>query len=132
MMDGLEVLKVIKNSPELYSIFVVILTTSQREEDILAAGWENFFSQPELKKETFLVEEAGSIIEHIFENFEDFWDEKEKEVFIGSEHPYLSDNFSLVLGSTKNKGEDIRLIILGPNRLNYRRCRGLINFFENL
>lgn len=40
MMDGLDVLKMIKNSPDLYSIYVIILTTSQREEDIMIAHKE--------------------------------------------------------------------------------------------
>ncbi len=40
MMDGMEVLKAIKNSPQLYSIYIIILTTSQREEDIISAHKE--------------------------------------------------------------------------------------------
>lgn len=55
LMDGMEVLKSIKNSPELYSIFVIILTTSQREEDILAAHKElvdSYINKP-LRMEQF-------------------------------------------------------------------------------
>jgi CheY-like chemotaxis protein len=49
-IDGCQVLSAIKNDPELRSIPVVILTTSDREEDVLqtyAAGANTFIRKPD-------------------------------------------------------------------------------------
>jgi transcriptional regulator of heat shock response len=109
---------------------LAVFGASREGRDVYGAGWEGFFSQPEVKQESHLAEEAGAIIDKIFEDFENFWQISDDETFIGNEHPMLSENFSVVLGKTKNKQDEIKLVILGPNRLNYRRCLNLISFLE--
>ena len=109
---------------------LAVFGASQKRSEIYGSGWQGFFSQPEINENGNLAKEAGEIIDRAFQNFDTLWNEESK-VFIGKEHPFLNEHFSIIFGSNRTRnGERVKLAVFGPNRLNYRRCLNLINFIE--
>ncbi len=90
-------------------------------------GLSNLFSQPEFR-ELELVANVSQVFDHCEECLDDFFAKvnNQPEFYIGKDQPF-GDMLSVIAGSfSNNEVEDGLIVLLGPQRMDYRHNYGLM------
>jgi len=116
--------KMAKEAAELSNLAVLMVFS---KDWVYYTGLSSLFSQPEFRQFD-LLSDVSSIFDHCEDCLEDFYDQVGKDItiLIGEEHPF-GGMLSVIVNRFENrKVKNGLVIMMGPLRMDYKRCYGLM------
>jgi transcriptional regulator of heat shock response len=103
------------------------------EEEFFYTGISNLFRQPEFAEMDYL-HTMSEAIDHMDEAISVMFDQLdigEIQTLMGQDNPF-GEVTSVVVTKCEVDGHTSLIGILGPNRMDYRKCLGLVEYFSKL
>jgi len=103
------------------------------EDEFFYTGISNLFSQPEFAEMDYLhtMSEAIDHMDEAIKLMSGQLEVGEIQTLIGQDNPFGSVT-SVVVSKCEIDGQISLIGILGPNRMDYRKCLGLVEYFSKL
>lgn len=102
------------------------------KSDYYYTGISRLFAQPEFNKPELVVS-LSSVLDALDQTLDAIYEyaSTETQVLVGDQNPF-SAQCSLLIHSVDVSDEDGLIAVLGPNRMDYNRITGLLNFSASL